>query len=164
MTTSRAKWRELSTAMPGPYWYAEENCGRPSFQGSRTIIQVASGVAQVSEKIALARCSGLVNRLKDIRPGPWWETDPLGDVPETMEQLYDVCEATLRRIPLALLQFDDRGVIKACYGDEPGCADGCGAGFNLRDWQFGFAPPTPDAGVSTDSGVVDSGAAPDAGS
>jgi len=162
LTTSRAKWRELAAASPGPYWYKEENCVFHAGGGDVNTIQVEQNISRKYEgyAIALSDCEATVNRYGGLFA-------PSGEL-VTMEQLYERCETQLRSRPESNFVLDARGVIKACWigtAENPPCNDACGSGFYLRDWQFGKAQPTPDGGVRKDAGVtVDAGPRKDAGS
>lgn len=155
LTTSRAKWRELAAASPGPYWYADENCVLNGIGGQVSTIQVEPPTARVYEAITIARadCEVHTNRYStEITPGGGTET---------MDQLYDLCESQLRKLPASNFTIDPRGVIKACFSSTAdNCLDSCGSGFYLRNWQFGVATPTPDGGVRDAGGVfTDAGSA-----
>jgi hypothetical protein len=148
LTTSRAKWRELAAASPGPYWYADENCVLNGVGGQVSKIQVEPPTSRLYEQVTIARadCQVYTNRYSTRITN--------GGGTESMDQLYDVCDVQLRRLPASTFSLDARGVIKACFSSTAeNCLDTCGSGFYLRDWQFGNATPTPDAGVHPDAGV-----------
>lgn len=149
LSQSRASWQALRAASPGAYWYAEENCAANSVQGSVEVVQVESNMARDRGAVAIPRssCEALVDRY-----GRLYDAD--GKL-RTMEQLYDLCEAQLRREPASNFAVDARGVIKACwYRQLSNCLDSCGSGFYLRDVQFGLAPMTFDAGTPRDGGIL----------
>lgn len=128
LTSSRNAWNTLVATMGDTYSYAEENCLVNATSHTVTTIQVERGVARLfaTTMIPTSQCLASVNRYDDFRP-------------RTLPELYDQCEALLRREGNAVkVELDDDQVLRGCsWPGERACTDNCGEGFYLRAWSFG---------------------------
>jgi hypothetical protein len=144
LADSRAKWRKLADGSGDTYSYSVSTS---SWSGYRTLtaLQFESGAGTYrrfeSNGVSFQQGSTAPLVVEWEERGADVGSHPTGAAVATVDQLYDRCALDVlsrdRNQNTITLDFDDRGILRACTYRPLNCADDCTMGVGIEDLVMG---------------------------